>query len=278
MNGLAESLFTTLFPSDCRICSNPLTNISRLPVCQECLSTMRPMIAKLCSLCGERLPGLYVVTSQTGETLCGICRRITPPYERAMAYGSYDGGLRELVHLLKYERVRPAANVLGRMLAEVLANLEPSFGEAPVLLIPVPLHSSKQRQREFNQTELIAHAALKLRPSDRLSLSLKALERRRATQSQIGLSSHQRRENMRGAFAVMQSQEIKDREILLVDDVFTTGTTVSECARVLRRAGASKVWVATVARTLKLETHFAQPPVEEAPAVEPVAVRMAAAG
>lgn len=239
---------------------------------------MRPMTGKLCSVCGERVPGLYVVTDQTGEALCGTCRRITPPYECAMAYGSYDGGLRELVHLLKYERVRPAANVLGRMLAEVIANLERGFGNAPVLLIPVPLHSAKQRQREFNQTEIIARAALKFRPNDRLRLSFQTLERRRATQSQIGLSSHQRRENMRGAFAVIHPEEVNGRQVLLVDDVFTTGTTVSECARVLRRAGASKVWVATVARTLKLETQFAQSPVENTPAVEQVLARMATAG
>jgi ComF family protein len=194
-----------------------------------------------------------------------------------MAYGSYDGGLRELIHLLKYERVRPAANVLGRMLAEVIGSLEPSIGEATVFVVPVPLHSAKLRQREFNQTELITRAALKLRPSDRLRLNLNILERRRATQSQIGLSSHQRRKNMRGAFAVTRPEEVNGREILLVDDVFTTGTTVSECARVMRRAGASKVWVATVARTLKLEPQFAQPPVEDTPAVELVA-RMAAAG
>ena len=79
------------------------------------------------------------------------------------------------------------------------------------------------------------------------------LERRRETQSQIGLTRHQRRENIRGAFAVARPEEIAGREVLLVDDVFTTGTTVSECARILRRAGASKVWVATVARTLKTE-------------------------
>jgi predicted amidophosphoribosyltransferase len=79
------------------------------------------------------------------------------------------------------------------------------------------------------------------------------LLRRRATQSQIGLTRHQRRENIRGAFVVAKPGEVSGREILLVDDVFTTGTTVSECARILRRSGASKVWVVTVARTLKLE-------------------------
>jgi len=164
--------------------------------------------------------------------------------------------------------VRPAASVLGRMLAEAIAHLEPVLGEEPLVVIPVPLHFRKLRQRGFNQSELIARAALKLLTArERFPLAPGVLERRRETQSQIGLSRHQRRENMRGAFGVVQADAIKDKAVLLVDDVFTTGTTASECARVLRRAGASKVFVATVARTLKLEAQLATPPeVAEEPA------------
>ena len=173
---------------------------------------------------------------------------------KAVAYGSYEGGLRELIHLLKYGGVRPAAKVLGRMLADAISHLDNALGEENLLIVPVPLHPKKLRQRGFNQSELIAQAALKLMQSPhRFQLAPKAMERRRETQSQIGLSRHQRRENMRGAFAVNRADEIKNKSILVVDDVFTTGTTVSECARVLRRAGASKVYAATVARTLKME-------------------------
>ena len=91
---------------------------------------------------------------------------------------------------------------------------------------------------------------------ERLQLAPDLLHRTRDTHSQIGLTSHQRRENMRGAFAVPHAADVKGREILLVDDVYTTGTTATECARVLRRAGASRVWVATVARTLKLASNI----------------------
>jgi ComF family protein len=183
---------------------------------------------------------------------------LQPPFARAVAYGSYQGGLRELIHLLKYEQVRPAANVLGRMLAEAIAGLEASFTAGPVLLLPVPLHVGKLRQRGFNQAEVIARAALKLRPAAQLTLVAGLLRRCRPTQSQTGLTRHQRRENIRGAFEVTRPHEVAGREVLVVDDVFTTGTTVSECARILRRAGASKVWVATVARTLKAEAAFAE--------------------
>lgn len=187
---------------------------------------------------------------------CGDCQKAQPAFVRAVAYGGYEGALRGLLHLLKYEQVRPAAAVLGRMLSEVIAGLGEPLLAAEALVIPVPLHRRKLRQRGFNQTELIAKAALKfgfLR--GRLSLRPGVLGRQRETRSQIGLTRPQRRENMRGAFVVARPQEIVGREILLVDDVFTTGTTVSECARVLRRAGASKVWVATVARTLKMSVH-----------------------
>ncbi len=221
---------------------------------------MRPIAGALCSICGERLAGPFVVSAKQNESdqtepdqaRCELCRRLEPPYARAIAYGSYDGGLRELIHLLKYEKIRPAANVLGRMLTEIIAELEPAFSTPAILVVPVPLHSTKRRERGFNQSELMARAGVKQSSrGERLKLDPQVLERRRITQSQIGLSRHQRRENIRGAFTVVKPAEVAGREVLLIDDVFTTGTTVSECARILRKAGASKVFVATAARTLK---------------------------
>jgi ComF family protein len=226
--------------------------ISRLPVCQECLDAMRRIAGGVCAICGERLFSPYALAEAGCEPRCGLCRRIEPAFARAAAYGSYEGGLRELIHLLKYGGVRPAANVLGRMLAEAITTLVHEFPADCVVVVPVPLHRTKLRQRGFNQAELIARVAMKLIPDrDRFRLCAGALERKRETASQTGLTSHQRRENLRGAFAVAQPEAVKAREVLMVDDVYTTGATVSECARVLRRAGASKVWVATVARTLK---------------------------
>ncbi len=256
VSGVAESLFATLFPSDCRLCGTPLVTISRLPVCKPCLSEIHEIEGAVCSVCGERLLTPFALGSETGdgdeEARCGLCRRLAPPFLKAVAYGSYDGGLRELIHLLKYEQVRPAAAFLGRFLAEAASGLESSWTERPPVVIPVPLHPRKLRQRGFNQSELIAQKFIQF-ASGKMTLHLRVLQRRRETESQIGLTRHQRRENIRGAFIVSRAHEIAGREILLVDDVFTTGTTVSECARVLLRAGASKVFVATVARTLKHE-------------------------
>jgi len=251
---VAESLFATLFPADCRICGEPLIRISRLPVCEACLDSIHPIAGALCSVCGERIGTGYALQEAAGEVLCGLCRRLEPPFAKAAAYGSYDSGLRDLIHMLKYQGVRPAANVLGRMLAQAAADLEAGWMPSAVLVIPVPLSSAKFRARGFNQAELIARTALKLIASgDRYALATDVLERSRDTQSQIGLSRHQRRENLRGAFRVKNRERLLGREVLLVDDVFTTGTTASECARMLRRAGAARVWVATVARTLKAE-------------------------
>lgn len=279
----AESLFSVLFPSDCRICGEPLLNISRLPVCPECLNEMQPVRGKVCSICGERVLSAYAERDAHGLLRCPICRRIDRPFARATAYGSYEGGLRELVHLLKYNGVRPAASVLGRMLAEAVAAIEPSFEQAKVLVIPVPLYQSKRRQRGFNQAELIARAAVMCHPtSERFEVAPDILERTRDTHSQIGMTSHQRRENMRGAFAVPRAAQVTGREVLLVDDVYTTGATASECARVLRKAGAAPIWVATVARTLKLASKYAEIEPEEldsgvSPEVEETQVPLAKA-
>jgi predicted amidophosphoribosyltransferase len=113
---------------------------------------MRPITGGLCSICGERLISPFAFVSEpsateASEARCGLCRRLEPPYVKATAYGSYESGLRELIHVLKYNQVRPAANVLGRMLAEAIEDLQPLLAGSEVLVVPVPLHSRKLRQR-----------------------------------------------------------------------------------------------------------------------------------
>jgi ComF family protein len=207
---------------------------------------MHPISGQTCDLCGERLPGLQRLSElQT----CSACQETHPFYARAAAYGAYQDELRELIHLLKYDRVLPAAGVLGGMLTEAIEKLD--LGREAVLVVPVPLHVSKRRQRGFNQSELIVRAARKKSGGANLQLGTGVLVRQRPTVSQIGLTRPQRAENIRGAFRVAHPSRVAGRSVLLVDDVLTTGTTASECARVLRRAGAKTVFVATVARTLR---------------------------
>ena len=184
-----------------------------------------------------------------------LCRRARLPFAKAMAHGSYDGALRGMIHLLKYEAMLPAADSLADLLAPVVQSLAEKC-DRQALLVPVPLYRSKQRQREFNQSDLIARAALKRLPEEiraKLELAESVLLRQRDTRSQTGLTRHQRRENMRGAFMVSDAHKIAGRDVILVDDVLTTGTTAAECARMVRRAGAKKIYVATVARVMKGE-------------------------
>ena len=244
-------MFCVLFPADCRICHFPLTNISSLPVCPQCRAQIAPLDGVLCSLCGEKL--LSNAGQAGSEALCGICRRTAPAFRRAVSYGAYAGTLRELVHLLKYHQVRPAAPLLGELLSKALAGAELSGN---FVVIPAPLWTGKRRTRGFNQAEEISRAFIRsLRRSwtaaSSIQIDTTSLVRRRETASQTGLTRHQRRANVRGAFAVVRSDRVQGRSILLVDDVMTTGTTAGECARVLLRAGAKEVFVATVARATK---------------------------
>jgi ComF family protein len=248
---LADTAFALLFPAGCRICREPLLRASLLPVCQDCRDAIVPIAGNLCAICGERIPAFSRVDEEAEPEVCALCRRATPPYSRAIAYGAFEDALRDGIHWLKYDRVLPAANFLGGKLSAASTQL-PAPQPPGWLVVPVPLHGRKLRQRGFNQSELIAKAALKRTPVV-AELNTRCPVRQRETVPQAGLTRHQRRENIRGAFAVRDAAAVRGRDILLADDVFTTGTTISECARILRRAGAASVYAATVARALKAD-------------------------
>ena len=184
---------------------------------------------------------------------------VAPEFERAVAYGVYQDGLREMVHLLKYERMSAVARPLGRMLARAIERLSGQAG-AELMVVAVPLFPTKERQRGYNQAVLLAEAALaelsKTRSAWKLQAMHSVIRRVRDTESQFALTPHGRRRNLKGAFAVRNGAALAGREILLVDDIYTTGATARECARVLRRAGAAKVWVATLARAQREMVDF----------------------
>jgi ComF family protein len=164
------------------------------------------------------------------------------------------GTLRALIHALKYDGILPVAERLAGLLADAILKLEgdSSANLRDVLVVVVPLHAAKRKERGFNHAELLAKAAvreLSCRRSDwRLTLSGDVLERRKSTLSQAGLSPHQRRANLRGVFFVARPELVAGRDVLLIDDIYTTGATARACSQVLRRAGAASVRVATVAR------------------------------
>ena len=174
-----------------------------------------------------------------------------------MAYGVYQRRLRDAIHALKYDGVKPAARGLGRLLAEAIGKLH---GDAPMemLVVPVPLHRSKHAQRGFNQARLLAREALrslgKSHPEWQFTLAPGTLMRLRVTASQAGLSPRQRRENVRGAFSVSDPGAVAGKHVLLIDDIMTTGATARAAAKALMRAGAESVWVATLARARRVYT------------------------
>jgi ComF family protein len=208
----------------------------------------------LCDRCGEvldmegvRFAGQFPVEG----LLCALCRMAPPEFERAVAYAVYEDELREMVHLLKYERMSVVAKPLGKMLACAIEMLEFEAGKE-LLVVAVPLFPSKERERGYNQAVLLSDAALaelkKSKPEWKLQAAHQVIRRVKDTRSQFELTPKGRRRNLQGAFAVADGSMLLGREVLLVDDIYTTGATARACSRVLRQAGASRVWVATTSR------------------------------
>ncbi|UWZ85719.1 ComF family protein [Occallatibacter riparius] len=240
---------SALFPSCCALCGSPLPRLSSVPICDVCWVEMPALSGVACVRCGDPLPSAEEARPRDG--MCRACFNVPPDFERAVAYGVYEERMREAIHALKYDRLHPAARRLGGMLAQAILKLN-GVAPAELLVIPVPLHRSKKKERGFNQALALAEyaiAALKsTRPEWKLKLETKALLRARLTKSQAGLTTRQRRLNMRAVFEVADTGAVNGRDVLLVDDILTTGATARSAARALKRAGAKSVWVATLAR------------------------------
>jgi ComF family protein len=233
----SHALFSLLFPGDCRVCDLPLREISRIPICRECLKTTTPLVAEFfCTSC--RTPFLNAFPLDA-EGRCGLCRNGLRGFDAAYCYGSYEGVLRELIHLFKYTRIKTLAGPLGDLLSAALPR-----DERFDVVTPVPLHWRRQWQRGFNQSELLARAIGRKSAVD----MVKTLRRIRSTATQAGLSNTSRRRNVTAAFRCRNPRFVEGKRILLIDDVMTTGSTAAACATALRKAGAVRVALLTVAR------------------------------
>ena len=226
-----------MLPDDCRVCGLALTNFSRIPVCEPCLRSVQPFAAEyFCAAC--RAPFLNEHPLDE-HGLCALCRQGLNGFDLAYSFGYYDGTLRKLIHLYKYQGIRTLAGPLGALLARSLP-LDRQFD----VVTPMPLHWRRMLSRGFNQSALLAaHLAKRIHAPVR-----GLLRKRKSTPKQAGLTGSERRKNVSGAFGLARGANVKDLRILLVDDVLTTGATASAAAAVLRRAGAKSITVLTVAR------------------------------
>lgn len=229
-----DPVLAVVFPSACPQCLSALDHPTRGPLCDRCWNALPRHPGALCG-CGTPLAGAVGV--------CGRCRRGLSPFEKGFSLGPYVGGLRVLIHELKFRgRRRVAARLAETIVCEPASGGTLSAGS---VLVPVPLHPRRRRERGFNQSEVLAEA---IGRRCGLGMAPAALVRRKDTTPQPGLSAAARRLNVAGAFAVRRPALVSGRVVVLVDDVLTTGATARACAHALRKAGAREVRLLTVAR------------------------------
>jgi len=208
-------------------------------LCPACLESMQPCIS-YCSRCG--------LTPVAPGELCSACQQIRSPLHGVHCVHLYQGPLRHAIHALKYNGQQRLARPLGLLLAEAFSR----YHMYTDVILPLPLHAQRQRERGYNQATLLARVCA-------THLKVPCLEdiifRQRLTRPQVGLNALERQQNVSGAFALTRStwnQELSGRRVLLIDDVSTTGATLDACAGPLHTAGVSEVWGLVLAKPGKL--------------------------
>ena len=227
------------FPPLCHVCRTFIPDAGPLHICCACRERMLLINSPLCVVCGVPFIGA------ANDHLCGGCVTSHHHVNAARAALVYEGASRDLIHAFKYRNKTHLRRPLALLAIEQLSEFVRS--RAPHLIIPVPLHRKRLRSRGFNQAVLLGElfSAQWNIPLDRHNL-----RRIRWTEPQVNLSSGDRRANVKGAFSLQNPELVRGRRVLLVDDVLTTGSTVEECAVMLKNAGADDVAVITIARAL----------------------------
>ena len=228
-----------LFPPRCGGCGE----FSHAVFCERCAPELRAISEPCCASCGRVFDPLAF-----GDAICALCREHAPAFEKARACWNFEGPARRAIHRFKYNRRYALAPRLADYMLETPAARALLFEWQPDYLVPVALHASRARARGFNQSALLARELGLICDVPALEL----LQRTRRTPPQVGLDLKARRRNVRAAFRVDEnlwnSSNLKGARILLIDDVFTTGATLNECARILNQSGAGAVAALTVAR------------------------------
>ena len=235
VNPLA-ALSSLFYPATCVVCSGDLERPEYL--CESCRSRAPRITSPFCAKCSEPFSGAITQTFS-----CANCEHRTLHFDSAVAAYRSRGLVRKLVHDFKYGHQRHLRHPLAEWLGEAV-NDSRLRGRRFDLIVPVPLHPARERERGFNQATLLAEllarqVAVPLRP---------VLERIRYTTTQTAYDRAERMENLHDAFRLRKNMNVRELHVLLIDDVLTTGSTLSECARVLKEAGAISVHAATAAR------------------------------
>lgn len=238
MKEILTGINDLIFPPRCITCDVILEEHGPLPFCPRCTAGIHFIHSPLCTRCGTP----FTVTA--GEDhLCGECLVTRRPYAVARAVGLYEETLLTAIHLFKYRGRVGIGKVLGNLMADFAGGIWDM--KVFSVIMPVPLHRKRLRERGFNQAVILARQIAR-----RFSLPIDFTTLRRAvfTEPQVGLGREDRSVNVRGAFAVRKPEQSAGKKILLVDDVYTTGSTLSECVRTLLTAGADSVAVLTLAK------------------------------
>lgn len=239
--GWCRQALRFVLPVECIACGHSLSTDPVPFFCTPCWQTIRPLQQPVCARCDQPFVS-PAATTYTPDHQCQDCQQRPPDFQRAWTLFPYLPPLREAICSFKYRGKYTLARPLARLMISALP------GEIDVdMIIPVPLHLARLRAREFNQSLLLADQLSRhlARP-----VSATHLVRITATDPQTTLTRQARLRNLRKAFAVRKPQDLTEKRILLVDDVFTTGTTLNECAKALRQAGTGPIFALTLARTV----------------------------
>lgn len=243
VRGVADALASVLFPAPCQICGAVLTNARALPICAACFASLRSLQSPLCVCCGR--PFVSEVTLDAKVPKCFACRREVYAFDCARSFGAYTDHMVRAIGLLKYEKLTRLGQWFAERLHQVI-QADPALRPVDVV-VPVPLHPARLRERGYNQAELIAKPlARKLH----LPLGPYLLVRTKPRPSRLLLSRRERWLTVRGAYEIRKGARVDNLRVLLIDDVFTTGATLDACARALKKAGAKSVIGLTVARAI----------------------------
>lgn len=227
-----------LFPSSCQVCEAFLDRPGERVVCRDCLEKLRVVDSPSCLCCGRFFEG-------AGEPhLCADCLGSRPLFARHRSAARYEGIVKDIILLYKYRGFAVLSGVLAELVLCSLAGDE-DFWSGIEAVVPVPLHPAREKSRGFNQARLVAKRLAKQR---HLPLLAGRLVKVRKTEPQTSLGGQAREVNLKGAFQVRKCGGIKGKTVLLVDDVYTTGSTIRECSAALRKAGVREVRAVTVAR------------------------------